>query len=1336
MEEPHMTHRRLVAITLAVLFLSNGLTGCSSCNPSNKRIECIDPVTGQIITTADDIEPTTPGIQIAVRCTITGFDIGDFIDLNAHDDIAGGDRTYSIPYDGTGTIEFRPVSLQGGTSVSPSRYTFIASGDDGDVESNAVTVDVVAEIVTCPEFDFIDPVDGEEWNQSDDSVGDISDGFQHDVVITTDAGDAESVSLYLNDALVGTGTVDGTRIEFTDVTFPSGGGDMVLRIQTTEACYAEATVTIDDGSPACNIAAPLPIDPSGWINATFDTSTSAGMQADITVETENGATVELFVDIPLTETPTLTGTADSSGALTFSAVELAEAAFGELTLQARCRDTAGNPGVSALTSYGVDSIVPTIAITEPTGGEHYNDTDDVLPGESGIQIDVSVDTDQPTTSVMVGPSADGCVNIDADSGYGIITTDTDGNGTGQASLGGTDGNVDICARVTKISGNSATAGPVTVNLDTELPQVQISDPTPGFELLISNDMDTGTAGGQWTVEVECDSIGGTVELFANTSGTPVSIASPIACVTDTGSSLGGLATFTTVTIPEGAVTLTAEHIDLALNSNTSTGVAIEVDTEAPVVSIFLPTCGSTFHASGSYFTDIRVLSTDGPVTLTVTDSGGSGVGSSPYTQTLSGGAAYFSSIELAQGTNSVEACATDDHAQSGCSPACSYTVEDLPFVNVTTPTDGSLLGLKDDVDTGTAGLQVNVTVISDVASGVTVTLYVGGSSVGSMPYAGSGITFTGITLPEGTGITIRAEATDTRGTGTDTNTVDVDITPPGTAITDLAITVLSRRGGNVELSWTAPSDGGAAVSDYDIRCAMTDIVTEGDFSSATPYTFPGVPASPGSGETAAVSNLFVGLGTQHYCAVKSLDAALNASAMSNVPNVTLEYMTHRIEGPTGTAYQFGFYLGAAGDVNGDTIEDIIVGAYAGDRAYLFFGDSSGSLPTTPDVTFTAPGGSYFGYSAHGIGNFDGDSSNLSEIAIGAPLVGGGKGAVYVYKGRTTWPATVATTSADLTIRLDDPASTSDDGSLFGYMVEPAGDFNNDGELDLVATAIGWDAYRGASFIVLGRNSFTSGSAITVPGDRTTGLVGDFMIAGFEATSRFGISVSHLGLVNTDARDDLVIGARDAATTGRAYVFFGRADAGSGLTNIVSANQTINSPDSGAIRFGFSTGGPGDVNGDGRPDLVVSAPFYNTNQGRMYVFYNSGGTGFNSTPNMTISNGSGAPANDYFGYTIGKGEGLGFYTDGDFDGDGTNDLNFFSHRYGANSCTGFLEFGSSSISITDSENADIIFPYAGTDPGGLNGWGAIVGDVNDDGYPDTMFSFYTENSNQGAAVIYY
>jgi len=235
---------RGIPIALLACLLS---TACDK--DEEKAIECIDPVDGQTITEADDLTELLLEIQIEVTCTVRGFDPGDPLTLNVQDDITGTDRNSTSPYDGTGSITFLPVTLHAGLVDNPGQYTLVASGDDGDVQSNSVTISVVVEGVGCPEFDFIDPVDGEEWNLSDDANEDIGDGFQHRVVISTSAGDSESVSLYLNDALEGVSTVDGTRIEYANLTFPTGGGAMTLRIQTTEDCFEEASVTIDETTP-------------------------------------------------------------------------------------------------------------------------------------------------------------------------------------------------------------------------------------------------------------------------------------------------------------------------------------------------------------------------------------------------------------------------------------------------------------------------------------------------------------------------------------------------------------------------------------------------------------------------------------------------------------------------------------------------------------------------------------------------------------------------------------------------------------------------------------------------------------------------------------------------------------------------------------------------------------------------------------------------------------------------------------------------------------------------------------------------------------------------------
>lgn len=1322
-----MTQSRLLSAVLAAAFLASATTGCS-CNGKSRRIECIDPVTGQTITNADDINATTPGIQIGVTCTVRGFDIGDPLQLNVHDDVTGASRDYTLPYDGTGTVEFSPVSLQGGTTADPSVYTMVASGNDGDVTSNSVTVNVVAETTTCPEFDFIDPEDGDEWNQSDDSNSDLSDGFQHNVVITTDAGDAESVSLYLNDALVGTGTVDGTRIEFTDVTFPSGGGDMELRIQTTDACFAEAMVTIDDASPTCNITAPMPTDPAGWINASFDASTSAGMQADVTVDTEDGATVELFVDTALTETPTDSTNADSSGTASFSGVSLSEAAFGELTLQARCTDSAGNIGVSSLNEYGVDSILPTISITDPTGGENYNDDDDVNDTLTGVQINVSIASDQPSTVAEIHPCSGAPLVPE-----GTPTTDTDGNATGELHLGGTDGDVDICATITKVSGNSATAGPVTVTLDTALPQVQVVDPDGTSPILNADDENTSTAGCQYTVEIECDAIGYPVVFYDEVAGE----LGNGTCATDSGSSLGGSVSFQ-VTLPEGDRVVYATHTDAAANEGESTHVSVTVKSVLPVVSWNIPSsCPWNLYASGSAFETVRVQSTDSPVTLTVLDGGGSGVGSSPYTETVSGVFAVFSSVELATGANTMQACATDAYSQTGCTSTCNVTVNDIPRIIFVAPTDAALLGITDDLDGSTAGCQMDVTFTADVAASSGTELIVDSTSVGTMPYGSSSVTYTSVTIPEGSSISIEGCATDGRGTGCETIHVTCDVTRP-TTITDLSSTVTSRRGGEIRLSWTAPNDSGASVSGYEIACDTSDITDTTTFDAGTSHSFSGVVGAPSSAQNQDITGLRIE--NTHYCSVRSYDAVGNRSDVANPStNQLLEFLTSSYDGASGSSSYTGWQVTALGDVNGDSVDDFAVGTFQ--NTVLIYLGSSSSLPTTPDVTITSPSGVAFGATVAGIGKFNNDS--YMDVAIGDMRVNSNKGAVYVFLGRASWPATLTDANADLIFQNNHPTSTDDDGAYFGSGLDTAGDFDNDTLSDILVGAQYWAGDNGVSYVLLGRNPMPSfGTVIDVPGDRSTGFVGDFQITSPVVDSRFGTRVSAAGRLNSDSFHDVIIGAPGGVSgvplTGFAYLIYGRSSGSSGLTTISSMNVSITSPATGEVRFGNRVAGLGDFNGDSYNDVAVGATYYpdgSDNRGAIYVYYNNSGSGPDTTHDIMITNDTSSPTGDWLGNSLARGWNHESTTTCDVDDDGTSDFLYAPNKYNAGDPKVFVDFGGTSVSSHAISASDIMLDSISS-AGGSNAFVTYAGDIDDDSYIDILIGNPYHNSYDGGFIIYY
>ncbi len=164
----------------------------------------------------------------------------------------------------------------------------------------------------------------------------------------------------------------------------------------------------------------------------------------------------------------------------------------------------------------------------------------------------------------------------------------------------------------------------------------------------------------------------------------------------------------------------------------------------------------------------------------------------------------------------------------------------------------------------------------------------------------------------------------------------------------------------------------------------------------------------------------------------------------------------------------GWSVAAAGDVNGDGIDDIIVGAPLGNdggsdagEAYIVFGKASGF--GTVDLTnltiangFIIRGdaaGDHAGWSVSGAGDVNGDG--IADVIVGAPLGddgGGNAGEAYVVFGRA---AGFGTSVVDLTAL---PASAGfiirgdADDDWAGYKVSSAGDVNGDGFDDLIAGA--------------------------------------------------------------------------------------------------------------------------------------------------------------------------------------------------------------------------------------------------------------------------------------------
>lgn len=161
------------------------------------------------------------------------------------------------------------------------------------------------------------------------------------------------------------------------------------------------------------------------------------------------------------------------------------------------------------------------------------------------------------------------------------------------------------------------------------------------------------------------------------------------------------------------------------------------------------------------------------------------------------------------------------------------------------------------------------------------------------------------------------------------------------------------------------------------------------------------------------------------------------------------------------------------------------------------------------------------------------------------------------------------------------------GDSTGETVSSAGDFNCDGELDLLLGAPSANPLdsngtllndAGGAYIVFGPLSSKSLSQA------------DVVILGEEDGARAGQAISGLKDVNNDGCDDVAIGApfsdRGGDRSGAVYLFFG-ADDRTGTYALRDADVTLVG-DTAREGAGYSVTGAGDVNGDGKADLLIGA----------------------------------------------------------------------------------------------------------------------------------------------------
>ena len=293
--------------------------------------------------------------------------------------------------------------------------------------------------------------------------------------------------------------------------------------------------------------------------------------------------------------------------------------------------------------------------------------------------------------------------------------------------------------------------------------------------------------------------------------------------------------------------------------------------------------------------------------------------------------------------------------------------------------------------------------------------------------------------------------------------------------------------------------------------------------------------------------------------------------------------------------------------NLDEADDIIIGDPCRDTVYVFRGSKNlGSSdvnsdgiyelpsPDTADITVIGIPGTMFGAQVAALMDIDGGSRD--ELVISAPAANSNTGQVVVIydKNNQTYPVVMNLNTGfvpDHIINGEAPGDNFGLEMITGRNIVGAGD---DSTLVGAPNALSdtGKAYLFKESLVKNNSTLNASEATAI-------------FTGESSGDLFGSDITVAGIINNDSRSDIAISSPGAA---KVYVFFG----GSGIDDV---DLSIDSGDAVTIsgdlsdEFGYSITGDGDIDGDpdednrndNRDDVIVGAPGYDLNTGKVFIY---------------------------------------------------------------------------------------------------------------------------------------